>query len=105
MHVYFGMVLVVKNHPTEAGDARDEGSIPGLGGSPGVGNGTQLLYFLPGKFHVEKRLAGYSPWCLKESDTTERLSTCTHIFLNYNFLWIYPGVGLQDRMVVLFLVF
>ena len=42
MHVYFGMVLAVKNHPTEAGDARDEGSIPGLGGSPGEGNGNPL---------------------------------------------------------------
>ena len=29
---------VVKNLPTKAGDARDEGSIPGLGRSPGGGN-------------------------------------------------------------------
>ena len=44
VHVYFGMVLVVKNHPAKAGDTRNEGSIPGLGGSPVVGNGTQLPY-------------------------------------------------------------
>ena len=44
VHVYFGMVLAVKNHPTEAGDARDEGSIPGLGGSPGVGNGNPFQW-------------------------------------------------------------
>ena len=33
--------------------------------------------FLPGEFHGQKSLAGYSPWCSKESDTTERLSTHT----------------------------
>ena len=27
--------------------------------------------FLPGKFHRQRNLAGYSPWGHKESDTTE----------------------------------
>ena len=32
--------------------------------------------FLPGESpHGQKSLAGYSPWCCKESDTTEQLST------------------------------
>ena len=35
---------VVKNPPANAGDARDVGLIPGLGRSPGVENGNQLLY-------------------------------------------------------------
>ena len=30
---------MVKNPPANAGDARDISSIPGLGRSPGVGNG------------------------------------------------------------------
>ena len=30
--------------------------------------------FLPGEFHKQRRLAGYSPWGHKEWDTTERLS-------------------------------
>ena len=30
--------------------------------------------FLSGDFHGQRSLAGYSPWGLKESDTTERLS-------------------------------
>ena len=30
--------------------------------------------FLPGEFHGESSLAGYSPWGHKESDMTERLS-------------------------------
>ena len=32
------MVLVIKTPPTNAGDIRDIGSIPGLGRSPGVGH-------------------------------------------------------------------
>ena len=35
---------VVKNLPASAGDARDMGSIPGSGNSPGVGNGNPLQY-------------------------------------------------------------
>ena len=35
---------MVKNLPTNVGDARDAGSIPGLRGSPGVGNGKLLQY-------------------------------------------------------------
>ena len=33
---------VVKNPPANGGDARDTGSIPGLGRSPGVGNDNPL---------------------------------------------------------------
>ena len=37
--------------------------------------------FLPGKFHAQRSLAGYSPWGRKESDTTEHvcvpLQACT----------------------------
>ena len=30
--------------------------------------------FLPGKFHGQRSLEGYSPWGRKESDTTEQLT-------------------------------
>ena len=33
----------------------------------------ETLVFLPGKFHGQRSLAGYSLWGLKESDTTEQL--------------------------------
>ena len=36
------MALVIKNPPAKVGDARDAGSFPGWGRSPGVGNGTPL---------------------------------------------------------------
>ena len=35
---------MVKNLPANAGDARDAGSIPGSGRSPGEGNGNPLQY-------------------------------------------------------------
>ena len=38
------MALVIKNPPTNAGDLRDEGSIPGSGRSSGVGSGNPLQY-------------------------------------------------------------
>ena len=38
------MVLVIQNSPANAGDTRDMGSVPGLGRSPRVGNGTPLQY-------------------------------------------------------------
>ena len=38
------MVLVVKNTPTNTGNLRDAGSIPGSGRSPGEGNGNPLQY-------------------------------------------------------------
>ena len=64
------MVLVVKNPPANAGDARDTGSIPGSGRSPGVRNGNPLQY-LPGKAHGQRSPTGYSPWGCRESVTTE----------------------------------
>ena len=38
------MALVVKNSPANAGDVRDEGSIPGLGRSLGEGHGDLLQH-------------------------------------------------------------
>ena len=39
------MKLVVKNLPANAGDLRDEGSIPGSGRSPRDGNDNPLQYY------------------------------------------------------------
>ena len=40
----FQVTVVVKNPPASAGDARDTGSVPGSGRSPGIGNGNPLQY-------------------------------------------------------------
>ena len=65
---------VVKNMPANAGDTRDTGSIPGSGRPPGIGNGSLLQYFLPGKFRGQSSLVGYSPWGQKELNMTEQLT-------------------------------
>ena len=36
------------------------------------------LVFLPGKFHGQRSLVGYSPWGCKESDTPQRLNARVH---------------------------
>ena len=41
------VVLVVKNPPASVEDTREEGSIPGLGRSPGGGHGNPLQYSCP----------------------------------------------------------
>ena len=63
--------MVVKNLPANAGDTRDEGSIPGLGRSLGVGNGYPLQYSCLENPIDERSQAGYSPWGHKESNLTE----------------------------------
>ena len=44
--------------------------------------------FLPGKFHGQRSLVGYSPWGLKESDTTEQLNTHTMRIVYLKGIWI-----------------
>ena len=53
-------------------NARDLGSIPGLGRSPGEGNGNPLQYYcLENPMDRGTWKATYSPWGRKESDMTE----------------------------------
>ena len=65
---------VVKNTPPNAGDIRDSGSIPGLGRSPGVGNGNPLQYSCLENSMDTGVWSGYSLWNCKESDMTEHTS-------------------------------
>ena len=48
--------------------------IPGVGRSPWRREWTPTPVFLPGEFHGQRSLAGYSPWGPQKSDTTERLT-------------------------------
>ena len=64
---------VLKNLPASIGDI---GSILGLGRSPGTGNGNPIATpeFLPGKFHGQRSLVGYTQG-LKKLDTTKHTRT------------------------------
>ena len=61
-----------KESACKAGDA---GLIPGLGRSPGEGNGNPLQYSCLENPHGQRSLVGYSPWDRKGSDIIERLGT------------------------------
>ena len=77
------MALVVKNLPASAGARGDPGLTPGS--DPWT---RKILWnrkwqpntpvFLPGEFHGQRSLVGYSLWGHKESDTTEHTHTHTH---------------------------
>ena len=64
---------VGKESVCNAGDAGDMSSIPGLGRSPGEGEGkgNPLQYSCLEKSCGQRSLAGYSPWRHKESYTTK----------------------------------
>ena len=64
------MAQAVKHLPARLGDL---GSIPGLGRSPGEGNGNPLRYSCLGNPMDRGPGAGYRPWGCKGSDATERL--------------------------------
>ena len=68
---------VVKDPPANAGDARDLGSVPGLGRPPWRREWQPTPVCLPEKVHGQRSLVGYSPWGCKVSDMTEPLKIHT----------------------------
>ena len=60
---------MVKNLPT-----MQETQVQSLGQEDPLEKGmaTHSLVFMPGESHGQRSLVGYSPWVLKESDTTEQ---------------------------------
>ena len=60
---------MVKNLPTMRRPRFD----PWVGKIPWRREWLPTPVFLPGEFHRQRSLAGYSPWGVKELDTTEKL--------------------------------
>ena len=58
---------MVKTHMKET----QETEVPSLGWEDALEEGMATPVFLPGKFHGQRSLAGYSPRGHKELDTTE----------------------------------
>ena len=71
---------VVRNLPANASDARDSGSIPELGRSPGVGNGNPFQYSCLDNSMDREAWQGYNPWDCKELAMTDR----THTYTSYS---------------------
>ena len=73
---------MVKNLPATAGDTRDVGSIPRMGGSPGGGNGIPLHSSCLGN---PMDRGAWKATVHRATKNWKRLSTCacTHSVINY----------------------
>ena len=85
-------------------NAGNLGSVPGLGRSPGRGNGSPIQYSCLENPHGQRNLAGCSLWSRKESDTTEWLSTHTHKHRKwYSKIsashWPYPALSIWNGLL------
>ena len=67
--------ILIKNPPSNAGDTRDVGLVPGSGRFPGEGNGNPLQYSCLGNSMDREAWLTTVLWGPKEPDTTEPLST------------------------------
>ena len=65
--------LMVKNPPANAGDPDTW-----VTKIPWSRKWQPTPVIMPGKAHGQRSLVGYSPWCRKDSDTTEHTHTHTH---------------------------
>ena len=54
--------IVVNNLLANAGEAKDAGSIPWVRKIPWRRKWQPTALYLPGNFHGQRSLAGYSPW-------------------------------------------
>ena len=79
-------IYVIRVRKESACNAGDLGSIPGLGRSPGEGNGNPLQYscFLPGEPQEQRSLAGYSPWVTRAGHDLATKPTPLLIHLLYS---------------------
>ena len=66
---------VVKNPPENVGDSRDKGSISGLGGSPGEGNGN------PFQYSCLENSMDKGTWFYGVAKSRTQLSMQAHIFI------------------------
>ena len=66
---------MVKNPPANVGAKRDMGSIPGLGRSPGIGNGNPLQYSC-----LVNSMDRGAWWAIahRATKSQSQLSTCTN---------------------------
>ena len=96
---------MVNNSLANAEAIRDAGSVPGLGKPPGGGHGKPTPVFLPGKFHGQRSLVGYTPWGCKESDMTEHRMHSYLLFQDAMIKFSHVSLRLLLTMAVLSMLF
>ena len=73
-------VTAVNNPPANAGDTNDVGST--LGRISWSRKWQPTPVFLPGKFHIQRSLVGYSPWGHRVGHNWACTHTCKHMQIN-----------------------
>ena len=89
---------MVKNPPASAADARDTGSIPGLGRFWRRG-WQPTPVFLPGEFHGQRSLVGYSPWDqiqLKQLSMHTLKCMCVKQYITPHSLHCFTALTMQN---------
>ena len=66
-------------------NVEDQGSVPGLGRSPGGEHGNPLQYSCLENPHGWRSLVGYSPWGLKELDIIEQLNAAQRQYMTQSY--------------------
>ena len=97
-YLVIGTSLVAQTVKASAFNAGDLGLIPGLGRSPGEGNGSPLQYCCLENPIDKRSLAGCSPWGHKESDTTEWLHF--HLVNLNSFHWKENSYKAHDLCII-----
>ena len=92
LSVVFGGGAVVKNPPPNVGDAADTGSIPGLGRSPGVGNGNPLQYSCQ-ENSMDREAWWAIVYVVAKSQTCQSTNTHTHNTIVKIQLILFHGSG------------
>ena len=90
------VVLVVKILPANAGDARDTGSIPGLGRSPGGGHGNPLQYLC-----LENPMDRGAWWAIVHrvaKSWTQLKQLSTHTYRGYNISISSSSLSIQKYL-------
>ena len=89
-------MVVVKNLPANGGNPRDPCFHLWVGKIPWSRKWQLVPVFLPGEFHEQRNLAGYSPWGHRESDTTEWLTLSLYFLL----LGVWPDSTLYSIILL-----
>ena len=94
---------MVKNLPANAGDARDEGLIPGLERCPGEWNGNALQHSCP-ENSTDRRawqaiVHGAAKSWTHLSTSMMHCSPTGDKYLLHHFIWIKPGVVTYEEKI------
>ena len=89
------------DHKESACNARDPGSIPEDPLEKGMATHPA---FLPGEFHEQRSLVGFSPWGRQESDTTEQLIRELWLLIFLHFMWTSSILTLDHEILRVYIV-